>query len=82
MEIKQNASTKKEEESEQMLDMLQPEKYSPLEVKDGQLNVFGRDDIVKNVWFLPVIPDKVEIEVDSGRNMTDLEKLVAFRTSY
>ena len=31
---------------------------------------------------LPVIPDKVEKEIGSGRYLTDIEKLVAFRTSY
>jgi len=62
--------------------MLQNENCSPLFVKDGQLNVFKRKDIRSDMWLLPVIPDKVEIELNEGKYLTELEKLVAFRTSY
>ena len=57
-------------------------KYNPRTLQDGHLNVFKRPNIRKDVWMLPVIPDKVEKEIGSGRYLTDIEKLVAFRTSY
>jgi hypothetical protein len=56
--------------------------YNPLEVKGGELGVFKHASMPKDVWMLPVLPDKVEIEPDSGKYLTDVEKLCAFRTSY
>ena len=56
--------------------------YNPLEIKGGHLEIFKRRDIKPDVWMLPVLPEKVEVEPESGKTLSDLEKLVAFRTRY
>lgn len=67
VETETHESDGKKGVNEPMLDMLQPDKYSPLEVKDGLLNVFKREDIHEDVWLLPVIPDMVKSDVGSGK---------------
>ena len=56
--------------------------YNPLEIKGGHLEIFKRRDVKPDVWMLPVLPEKVEVEPESGQELSNLEKLVAFRTSY
>jgi len=55
---------------------------NPLEVKGGGLGVFKQENVKNDVWMLPVLPDKVSVEPESNNYLSDIEKLVAFRTSY
>ena len=55
---------------------------NPLEVKDGNLGVFKNEQVSDDVWMLPVLPEKVEIEPGVAKHLTAHEKLVAFRTCY
>ena len=57
-------------------------KCNPLEIKDGELAVFSHSNVKKDVWMLPVLPNKVETEPDSGKYLSDTNKLIAFRRSY
>ena len=56
--------------------------YNPLEVKGGELGVFKQANVKNDIWMLPVLPSRVEIEPDSAEYLTDVEKLISFRTSY
>lgn len=51
-------------------------------MKGGPLDVFKQPNIKSDVWMLPVLPEQVPVEPESNEFLTDLEKLVAFRTSY
>ena len=57
-------------------------KYNPLEVKGGELGVFKQPNVKNDIWMLPVLPQRVEIEPESEEYLTVPEKLMAFRTSY
>lgn len=40
------------------------------------------DQVGSNVWMLPVLPEEVETEPDSGVFLNQIDKLMAFRSSY
>ena len=52
------------------------------QLKGGELGLFEQVKVSSNVWMLPVLPERVLVDLDSNENLDDLQKLVAFRTSY
>ena len=61
---------------------MQDANANPLEVQGGELGVFKQSYVKSDVWMLPVLPEQVPVEPESNEYLTDIEKLVAFRTSY
>ena len=61
---------------------MQDAQINSTEVNSVNLDVFNRQAIKSDVWMLPVLPENVEAESDSGVMMNEIEKLIAFRTSY
>lgn len=52
------------------------------QLKGGELGLFEQVKVSSNVWMLPVLPERVLVDLDSNETLDDLQKLVAFRTSY
>ena len=61
---------------------MQDAQINSTEVNSINLDIFNRAAIKSDVWMLPVLPENVEAESDSGVMMNEIEKLIAFRTSY